>query len=121
MLPSLTCHAEENHSTEGTNSGPSSNVAQPVFTAFNETEDALATEALSYWTSFARAGNPSAFGSPPSTVDWQGSANGRLVIQKSIFGGASNGSFMESVSSAQEERCKVRPSVSPQSDCLRKA
>ncbi len=46
---------------DGTNSGPSASVAQPVFTAFNTTQDALARQAVAWWSSFARTLNPNDF------------------------------------------------------------
>ncbi|KAJ7481659.1 carboxyesterase [Mycena latifolia] len=43
---------------DGTNSGPSASVAQPVFTVFNSTQDALAKQAVAWWSSFARNLDP---------------------------------------------------------------
>ncbi|KAF8879349.1 carboxyesterase [Mucidula mucida] len=43
---------------DGTNSGPSASVAQPVFTAFDDSEAALAKKAIAWWSSFAMTLDP---------------------------------------------------------------
>jgi hypothetical protein len=91
----------------GTNSGPSGSTPQAIFTPFNVTEAALAQEAVSYWTSFARAFDPSMYNSPFSPL-WAGSDEGRLVLEESDGrNGTMTGSRMEVLSEMQEERCKV--------------
>ncbi|KXS11919.1 alpha/beta-hydrolase [Gonapodya prolifera JEL478] len=90
---------------DGTNSGVSSIAAQNVFHAFNATEKPLNLEAVSYWTSFARASNPSTFkySTSPSWPSLNETLS-RLVIQE----GASNtstASVVEVTPQKHIERC----------------
>lgn len=93
------------------------NLAQPAyllfhagtFRPFNATEQPLAKEATSYWTSFARSCDPStykAMGSP----QWPAGPATRLVIQE---GNSTSGtaSMVENVSATYISRCSVCPTI----------
>ena len=81
-----------------------------VFRAFNATEQRLATEAVSYWTSFARSSSPSTF-KPSDSPEWpelsprdQKGAQ-RIVLQ--IGNSGQTGSLVETLSERYIERCLV--------------
>ncbi|KAJ7701777.1 Alpha/Beta hydrolase protein [Mycena rosella] len=64
---------------DGTNSGPSASVAQPVFTPFNPAQDALARQAVGWWSSFARSLDPNTYavaGSPK----WEAASQGGFMV-----------------------------------------
>ncbi|KAF9012976.1 alpha/beta-hydrolase [Hymenopellis radicata] len=63
---------------DGTNSGPSASVAQPVFTAFNTTQDVLARQAVAWWSSFARTLNPNDF-AVSGTPEWASADKGGFM------------------------------------------
>ncbi|GHJ89343.1 hypothetical protein NliqN6_5745 [Naganishia liquefaciens] len=88
---------------QGTNSGVSSANAQNVFRTFNATEQPLADEAISYWTSFARTSDPSAKRAGHSPV-WTMGPAGRLVIQEANST-VTTGSMMEAVPAEYMARC----------------
>ncbi|EIN04230.1 carboxyesterase [Punctularia strigosozonata HHB-11173 SS5] len=81
---------------QGTNSGPYPGVASH-FAPFNGTEQALATETIGYWTSFARAFDPSTFRARGAPA-WPDMTHGRLVIQEGR-------SFIEQRTAKYIERC----------------
>ncbi|KAJ7216538.1 Alpha/Beta hydrolase protein [Mycena pura] len=64
---------------DGTNSGPSASVAQPVFTKFSAAEDALARQAVAFWSSFAMALSPNAFAAAGAPT-WDPAARGGFMV-----------------------------------------
>ncbi|KAJ7789907.1 Alpha/Beta hydrolase protein [Mycena olivaceomarginata] len=64
---------------DGTNSGPSASVAQPVFSVFTAPQDALARQAVAWWSSFARTLDPNTFAAPGSPKWAPASAGGFMV------------------------------------------
>ncbi|KAJ7507320.1 carboxyesterase [Mycena galericulata] len=64
---------------DGTNSGPSATVAQPVFTVFNSTQDALARQAVAWWSSFARVLNPNTYATAGSAT-WELASQGGFMV-----------------------------------------
>ncbi|KAJ7866664.1 alpha/beta-hydrolase [Mycena leptocephala] len=64
---------------DGTNSGPSASVAQPVFTAFNASQNALARQAVAWWSSFARTLDPNTFAVPGSPT-WEPASKGGFMV-----------------------------------------
>ncbi|KAJ7757066.1 Alpha/Beta hydrolase protein [Mycena metata] len=64
---------------DGTNSGPSASVAQPVFTVFNPEQDALARQAVAWWSSFARTLDPNTFALPGSPT-WLPASEGGFMV-----------------------------------------
>ncbi|KJA26921.1 hypothetical protein HYPSUDRAFT_132202 [Hypholoma sublateritium FD-334 SS-4] len=78
-----------------------------TFTPFNDTEEALSTEAIAYWTSFAGSGDPSAARKATSPL-WapfaDGTTRSHLVLAR---GGAVNtDSAMQNITDAQIQRCQ---------------
>lgn len=73
------CSAELFYLYDGTNSGPSASVAQPVFTVFNSTQDALARQAVAWWSSFARDLNPNTFAVAGSPT-WELASKGGFMV-----------------------------------------
>ncbi|KAF7366513.1 PLP-dependent transferase [Mycena sanguinolenta] len=64
---------------DGTNSGPSASVAQPVFTVYDDAQAALAEQAVAWWSSFARSLDPNTFalaGSPK----WDVASKGGFMV-----------------------------------------
>ncbi|KAJ9125987.1 hypothetical protein QFC24_002259 [Naganishia onofrii] len=92
---------------QGTNSGVSSSNAQSTFRPFNATEQPLAKEATSYWTSFARSCDPSAY-KAMSSPQWPAGPTKRLVIQEGNSTTAT-ASMVEDVSATYISRCSVSP------------
>jgi hypothetical protein len=90
------CLTELFYLFQGTNSGPYPGVASH-FAPFNITEQALANEGISYWTSFARSFDPSRY-KAHGTPSWADYTHGRLVIQEGK-------SFTEQVTNKYVERC----------------
>ncbi|KAJ7628626.1 carboxyesterase [Roridomyces roridus] len=79
---------------DGTNSGPSASVAQPVFTAFNATQDALAKQAVAWWSSFARDLNPNTY-AVPGSPKWELASTGKIMAaQQGAPGSTSPASAM---------------------------
>ncbi|KAF7342059.1 COesterase domain-containing protein [Mycena venus] len=64
---------------DGTNSGPSAFVAQPVFTVFDPSEDALARQAVAWWSSFAQTLDPNTFAAAGSPT-WQPASDGGFMV-----------------------------------------
>ncbi|PPQ64464.1 hypothetical protein CVT24_008474 [Panaeolus cyanescens] len=80
-----------------------------TFTAFNETEKTLSSEAIAYWTSFGASGNPSTYkrsASPvwPAYVTNSTSASKRLFIDKGSD--TTTSTSVQDISQQQIERCK---------------
>jgi hypothetical protein len=73
-----------------------------VFTPLNASARALADEATRYWTSFARAHDPSAHAGA-GAPRWPAADRGRLVIEE---GGHVTRTHMEERGAAYEERCR---------------
>jgi hypothetical protein len=71
-----------------------------VFTPLNASERALADEATRYWTSFARAHDPSAHAGARAPR-WPAADRGRLVIEE-----GPRATRMEERGAAYEERCR---------------
>ncbi|KAI5451352.1 hypothetical protein NCC49_001945 [Naganishia albida] len=88
---------------QGTNSGVSSANAQNVFRAFNVTEQPLAKEAISYWTSFARNADPSVNRAELSP-EWTAGGGSRIVIQEGNST-VTTASVMEAVPEEYKARC----------------
>ncbi|PCH36462.1 carboxyesterase [Wolfiporia cocos MD-104 SS10] len=84
-------------------SGPSPTDPVAVFAPFNASEQALATETIGYWTSFARAFNPNTYKPLASSPVWPDALSGRLVIQEGGVNATS--SYLEQRTSAYVERC----------------
>lgn len=92
-------------------SGPYPNVPS-IFTPFNVTEQALSTQAIGYWTSFARSSEPSSHrpvGQSEVSPSWSSSEAGRLVIQE----GTGN-TKMEARTAAYEARCRFWNEIGPE-------
>ncbi|KAF7342030.1 COesterase domain-containing protein [Mycena venus] len=64
---------------DGTNSGPSASVAQPVFTVFSSAQDALARQAVAWWSSFARTLDPNTF-AVPGSPKWDPASKGGFMV-----------------------------------------
>ncbi|KAJ7135504.1 carboxyesterase [Mycena crocata] len=64
---------------DGTNSGPSASVAQPVFTAFNTTQDAIARKAVAWWSSFAQTLDPNTHAVAGSPT-WEPASKGSFMV-----------------------------------------
>ncbi|KAF8208376.1 carboxyesterase [Mycena galopus ATCC 62051] len=64
---------------DGTNSGPSASVAQPVFTVFSAAQSALAQQAVAWWSSFARTLNPNTFAAPGAPT-WELASEGGFMV-----------------------------------------
>ncbi|KAJ7614595.1 carboxyesterase [Mycena polygramma] len=64
---------------DGTNSGPSASVAQPVFTVFSAAQDALARQAVAWWSSFARTLDPNTFAAPGAPT-WEPASKGGFMV-----------------------------------------
>ncbi|KAK7042329.1 COesterase domain-containing protein [Favolaschia claudopus] len=64
---------------DGTNSGPSASVAQPVFTVFDSAQDALARQAVAWWSSFAQTLDPNTFAAPGSPK-WDPASQGGFIV-----------------------------------------
>ncbi|KAJ7769194.1 carboxyesterase [Mycena maculata] len=69
---------------DGTNSGPSSAEALPVFTVFNSTQDALARQAVAWWSSFARSLDPNTYAIAGSPM-WELASTGGFMIADQGF------------------------------------
>jgi len=93
---------------DGTNSGPSATVPQPIFHAFNTTEKPFASGVVSYWTSFTRSFDPNAF-AVSGAASWPSGPDERLVLQEGNSTLAGN--FREVVYDAHKERCMFWASV----------
>lgn len=76
-----------------------------VFRAFNATEQPLAKEAISYWTSFARNANPSVNRAALSP-EWSSGPGSRIVIQEGNST-VTTASVMEAVPEEYKARCAV--------------
>lgn len=76
-----------------------------VFRAFNATEQPLAKEAISYWTSFARNANPSV-NRAESSPEWSAGPASRIVIQEGNST-VTTASVMEAVPEEYKARCAV--------------
>ncbi|KAJ7248631.1 carboxyesterase [Mycena haematopus] len=63
---------------DGTNSGPSATVAQPVFTVYSAAQNALARQAVAWWSSFARTLDPNTFAAPGSPK-WDPASKGGFM------------------------------------------
>jgi carboxylesterase type B len=92
---------------QGTNSGPSSNNALPVFTAFNATEAALSAEAVRAWTTFAIDHKP------VTDTPWPPAPDARFVFRESTANvsladaaQATTASAAAPVSDAHTARCE---------------
>ncbi|KAJ7057120.1 Alpha/Beta hydrolase protein [Mycena amicta] len=64
---------------DGTNSGPSASVAQPVFTVFSAAQDALARQAVGWWSSFAMSLDPNAHAVAGSPT-WAPASQGGFMV-----------------------------------------
>ncbi|KAJ6481746.1 Alpha/Beta hydrolase protein [Mycena sanguinolenta] len=64
---------------DGTNSGPSASVAQPVFTVFDDAQAALAKQAVAWWSSFARSLDPNTFAIAGSPT-WDLASKGGFMV-----------------------------------------
>ncbi|KAF7329897.1 COesterase domain-containing protein [Mycena kentingensis (nom. inval.)] len=74
---------------DGTNSGPSASVAQPVFTVFSDAEDALARQAVAWWSSFAMTLDPNTHATAGSPT-WVPASEGGLMYADVNKDGASS-------------------------------
>jgi hypothetical protein len=82
-----------------------------IFRAFNATEQPLAKEAISYWTSFARSSDPSVNRADQSPV-WTAGPSTRLVIQEGNST-VTTASVLEAVPADYMARCAVSFVVKP--------
>ncbi|WWC92866.1 uncharacterized protein L201_007827 [Kwoniella dendrophila CBS 6074] len=100
---------------DGTNSGVSSANALTTFHAFNATEQPLSSEALSYWTSFARSYNPSTFrfATSPDWVGLQAKNNsvGQRIVPMEGNSTTSTATEVEDIPDEYIQRCSFWMSV----------
>ncbi|KAJ7583674.1 carboxyesterase [Mycena floridula] len=78
----------------GTNSGPSATVAGPVFTAFNSTQAAVATQAVAWWSSFARTLDPNTYAAPLSPK-WFKASQGLMGVDQGTNNTVTGSSMMD--------------------------
>ncbi|KAJ7177916.1 Alpha/Beta hydrolase protein [Mycena filopes] len=90
---------------DGTNSGPSASVAQPVFTPFTPAEDALARQAVAWWSSFARTLDPNTFAIPGSPKWEPASQGGFMVADLPVNGTVAPNSAMAVRTDDYPKRC----------------
>lgn len=90
---------------DGTNSGPSASVAQPVFTKFSGAEDALARQAVGFWSSFAMTLSPNTF-AVTGAPTWDPAARGGfMVLDSNRENGTAPDSGMAARSEDYPRRC----------------
>ncbi|KAJ6618669.1 Alpha/Beta hydrolase protein [Mycena sp. CBHHK59/15] len=89
---------------DGTNSGPSASVAQPVFTAFNSTQSALASQAVAWWSSFARTLNPNTYAAAGSAT-WDPASKGGFMAAQLGADTSKTGSAMVARTDDYPKRC----------------
>jgi hypothetical protein len=93
-------------------SGPYPAAPTTIFTPFTPAERTLATEAIGYWTSFARGGDPSIRRPLRTSPHWGGFAEGRLRIEEGVNGDTS--SVMEQRTTQYEARCRFWNEIGPE-------
>ncbi|CAK5265403.1 unnamed protein product [Mycena citricolor] len=88
---------------DGTNSGPSASVAQPVFTAFKPAEADLAKQAVAWWSSFAMTLDPNTHAAPGAPRWEPASQNGGFMVPNT--GASAASSAMSYIDADYPRRC----------------
>ncbi|CAK5281264.1 unnamed protein product [Mycena citricolor] len=88
---------------DGTNSGPSASVAQPVFTAFSAAQGDLAKQAVAWWSSFAMTLDPNAHAAPGAPRWEPASQNGGFMVPNT--GASAASSAMSYIDADYPRRC----------------
>ncbi|CAK5263478.1 unnamed protein product [Mycena citricolor] len=88
---------------DGTNSGPSASVAQPVFTAFSAAQSSLAQQAVAWWSSFAMTLDPNSHAAAGAPTWEPASLNGGFMVPNASASSAS--SAMQYVDANYPVRC----------------
>ncbi|KAJ6591164.1 Alpha/Beta hydrolase protein [Mycena vulgaris] len=89
---------------DGTNSGPSASVAQPVFTVFDAAQDAMAKQAVAWWSSFARTLDPNTYAVSGSPT-WVDASKGGFMVADTGTNSSVPNSRMEDRTTDYPKRC----------------